>query len=61
MRLSIRGKLFIMCLLLVLLSVGGISTTYYILTIKDKERESRQRIRISFDIWEQITTMMSFI
>jgi hypothetical protein len=50
MKVSIQTKLLIMCILLVLLTVLGISTTYHILTIRDKHRESRQRIQIAFDI-----------
>jgi methyl-accepting chemotaxis protein len=50
MKLSIQAKVFILCILLVLLSVGGLSTTYFILTTQGKQRESRQRIQIAFDI-----------
>ncbi len=39
-----------MCIFLVLLTTIGISATYYVLTKQDKQRESRQRIRIAFDI-----------
>lgn len=50
MKISIQAKVFIMCLMLVILSVAGISTTYYVIMKQDKHRESRQRIQIAFDI-----------
>ena len=50
MRLSIRAKFLIVCLLLVFSAIVGISATYYTLTRRDKQRESRQRIQIGFDI-----------
>ena len=50
MKASIQTKLLLMCVLLVLLTTVGISATYYMLTKQDKQRESRQRIQIAFDI-----------
>lgn len=50
MRFSIQTKLLTMCLMLVFLTAGGISYTYYILTMQDKQRESQQRLQIAFDI-----------
>ena len=49
MHVSIQAKLLVMSILLVLLITAGISTTYYILTKQDKQRESRQRIQVAFD------------
>ncbi|MCP4401653.1 MAG: hypothetical protein GY801_30675, partial [bacterium] len=64
MRASIQTKLLLLCVFLVLLTTAGISITYYMLTKRDKQRESRQRIRIAFDILlhgfaEQIETYTS--
>ncbi len=50
MKMSIRTKFLIVCLFLVLVTIAGISLTYYTLTKQDKQRESRQRIQIGFDI-----------
>ncbi len=50
MNVSINTKLLSMCILLVLVITLGISTTYYVLTRQDKQRESEQRIQIAFDI-----------
>jgi PAS domain S-box-containing protein len=50
MKISIQTKLLMMCILLVLLTTVAISGTYYVLTKQDKERESRQRIQIAFDM-----------
>ncbi|GAK51426.1 putative Histidine kinase [Candidatus Moduliflexus flocculans] len=50
MKVSIRTKFLIVCLSLVLVTIAGISLTYYTLTKQDKQRESRQRIQIGFDI-----------
>ena len=50
MKISIQMKFLAMCILLVLLTTAGISATYYVLTKQDKQRESRQRIQIAFDI-----------
>lgn len=50
MKISIQTKVLILCIILVLLTAAGISTTYYVLTKQDKQRESRQRIQIAFDI-----------
>ncbi len=64
MRASIQTKLLLLCVFLVLLTTAGISITYYMLTKRDKQRESRQRIQIAFDILlhgfaEQIETYTS--
>lgn len=50
MKMSIRAKLFMLCILLVVLTAGSISIAYYHLTRKDVHRESQQRIQIAFDI-----------
>ncbi len=50
MKFSIATKFLALCVFLVVLTTTGISTTYYWLTKQDKHRESRQRIRIAFDI-----------
>jgi hypothetical protein len=50
MRVSIRTKLLVICIALVLLTTAGISITYYILTRQDKQRASRQQIQIAFNI-----------
>ena len=50
MKLSIQTKLLALCILLVFLTTLSISAAYYTLTRQDKHRESRQRIRIAFDI-----------
>ena len=50
MNTSIRTKLLAMSILLVLLTTGGISATYYALITQDKHQESRQRIQMAFDL-----------
>jgi len=50
MNVSIRTKFLVLCIVLVLVIIAGISATYYVLTRQDKQRESRQRIQIAFDI-----------
>ncbi len=50
MRVSIRTKLLVICIALVLLTTTGISITYYVLTRQDKQRASRQQIQIAFNI-----------
>jgi methyl-accepting chemotaxis protein len=50
MKASIQTKLVFMCIFLVLLTAISISATYYVLTRRDKHRESQQRIQIAFDI-----------
>lgn len=50
MRLSIRHKLLMTYLLLVALAIVGISVPHYLITRRDKQRESRQRIQIAFDM-----------
>jgi hypothetical protein len=50
MKASIQTKLLMLCIFLVLLTTISISTTYYVLTKRDKHRESQQRIKIAFDI-----------
>lgn len=50
MNMSIKKKLFIMSILLVVLTAGSITIAYYFLIRKDAHRESQERIRIAFDI-----------
>ncbi len=50
MKSSIQTKLLVMCIFLVLLTTVGLSVTYYVLATQYMRRESRQRIRIAFDI-----------
>lgn len=50
MRAPIQIKLLAMCVVLIILTTGGTSLTYYALTRQDKQRESRQRIRVAFEI-----------
>lgn len=50
MRVSIRTKLLVMCIVLVILSISGLSIAYYAITTRDKQRESQQRIQIAFEI-----------
>jgi len=50
MKLSLQTKFLFVSILLGFLTTAGVSTTYYVLTKQDKRRESRQRIRIAFDI-----------
>lgn len=50
MTFSLKTKLLVMCILLVLLTTASISISYYGLTKQDKHRESQQRIQIGFDI-----------
>jgi hypothetical protein len=50
MKASLQTKLLAMCTLLVLLTTVGISGAYYLLTKRDKQQESQQRIQIAFDI-----------
>ena len=50
MNFSIKTKLLIMCILLVLLTAVSISISYYGVTKQDKQRETQQRIQIGFDI-----------
>ncbi|GAK56696.1 methyl-accepting chemotaxis sensory transducer [Candidatus Vecturithrix granuli] len=50
MKMSIQKKLFMLCILLVVLTAGSISIAYYHLARKDVHQESQQRIQIAFDI-----------
>ncbi len=50
MTFSIKTKLLVMCILLVLVTAASISIAYYGLTRQDKHRESQQHIQIGFDI-----------
>ncbi len=50
MRSSIRSRLLAVFIVLILVTLTGISATYYVLLKQDKQREFRQRIRIAFDI-----------
>ena len=47
---SIQMKLLLLCIFLVLLTTLSLSATYYTLTKQDKQRESRQRLQIAFEI-----------
>ena len=47
---SLRLKLLLLCILLVMFTTAGISTMYYVLMKREAQRESRQRIRIAFDL-----------
>ena len=48
--MSIRIKLLVMSISLVLITTISISVAYYILTKQDKYRESQQRLSIAFDL-----------
>ncbi|GAK54801.1 methyl-accepting chemotaxis sensory transducer [Candidatus Vecturithrix granuli] len=50
MKASIRTKLLLLCIFLVFFATSGISGIYYFLVRQDKQRESRQRIQIAFDV-----------
>ena len=50
MKSSIRLKLFILCIVLVVLTTVGVSLTYYILTTQYMNRESQRRIQMMFKI-----------
>ncbi len=50
MKVSIQTKLIIISIFLVLMAIVSISIAYYIMTKRDKHRESQQRIHIAFDI-----------
>jgi len=50
MQVSIRQKLLFTYALLVALAIIGISVPHYLITSRDKQRESRQRIQIAFDM-----------
>lgn len=50
MKLSIKTKVFVLCLFLTLLCVMGISTTFYIFTTRSTYRQSQERIQVAFDI-----------
>ena len=50
LQVTIRTKLLVICIVLVLLTTTSISTAYYILIKQDKHQESRQRIQIAFEI-----------
>ncbi len=50
MKASIQVKVLALCTVLVLITTFGISLTYYFLTKQDKNRESRERIQVAFDI-----------
>lgn len=49
MKVSLRTKFLAVCVLLVLLTTAGLSTTYYTFTRQDQRIESQQRIQIAFD------------
>ncbi|GAK51984.1 methyl-accepting chemotaxis sensory transducer [Candidatus Moduliflexus flocculans] len=50
MKRSIRTKLLLMCLVLVLLATNSVSIAYYLLSKQSMHRQSQQRIRIAQDI-----------
>jgi len=50
MKASIKTKLLIMCVLLVISTTISISAAYYLLAKQDKHRESQQRLQIAFEI-----------
>lgn len=50
MKISIRTKFLAVCIFLVVLTIVSISTMYYLLAKRDKQRESQERIQIAFDI-----------
>ena len=50
MKVTLQMKFFLLFVLVVLFMTFGISATYYVLTKRDKQHESRQRIQIAFDI-----------
>jgi hypothetical protein len=57
MKTSIQIKLLSLCIFLVLMTTIGISATYYVLTKRDKHRESQQRIQIAFDIKQNLNRL----
>ncbi len=50
MKTSIQTKLIAMCVALILLTTIGILVTSYTLTKHDKQRESKERVQIAFEI-----------
>jgi len=50
MKISLQTKFFLLFVLVGLLMTLGISFAYYTLTKRDKQRESRERLQIAFDI-----------
>lgn len=50
MKISIRGKLFVLCMLSVLVTGLALSITYYLLIMQEKHRASQQRIHVAFKI-----------
>lgn len=50
MRVSIQTKFLVVSTVLVLLTVAGLSVTYYLVIKRIMHRESQERIRIAFDI-----------
>ena len=50
MKASLQTKLLLMCAALILMTVTGITSTYYMFTKADKHQESRRRIQQTFDI-----------
>lgn len=47
---SIRDKFLVLCVILIVLMAVSISTAYFVLTSRDKETSSRQRIQVAFDM-----------
>ncbi len=50
MRFSLKTKFITLCIILIVLTVLGISGTYYVLTRRLVQRQSRQQIQIAFGI-----------
>ena len=50
MKISLQRKFFLLFVLVGLMMTIGISFAYYTLTKRDKQRESRERLQIAFDI-----------
>jgi methyl-accepting chemotaxis protein len=60
MKMSIRTKFLAICIFLVVLTTVSISTAYYFLAKRDKQRESQERIRIAFDmILDEVTSQLT--
>lgn len=48
--MSIRITFLFVCSVLIILTVAGLSSTYYFLVKQDKQREFQQQIQVAFDI-----------
>ena len=47
---SIRKKFLLLCILLVVIMTVSISTMYFVMTQRDKQRQSQQRLQVAFDM-----------